>query len=265
MRKWSYLLLAFVIVLLSSCSKSDESDQIITADLSEAQAYEMLMEDIAALVEENEFVKVDQIDGKTALDYYKEWELTTNSRMSSACSTPPPCNVIPFNNVFNFGGCDIAYSFDLYYCSPGNAAIYNFQMAPVAGSNCTTTYDFLITDNYNDGDLMQYQQGYNLIASVILNDIEANLFNFIPALGPQTLIATYMPNICVARCQNTNSDIVEKECGQDCCIRLAVYNWNTKSKTVDVFSAGECGGTTFTCNDGQTVDCQNLNCIGLDL
>ena len=250
------LLLLTVLAFVHSCNDLAETSHVPEVELSEEAALKMLMEGIAAHEEGKQYIEVDQIDGKTALDYYLELEQGIQGRGAGECQNTPNCPKQHVTGVFNFNaGCDIAYSYDLYNCGSGNLAIFNFQMAPVVGSNCLT-YNILVTQNYNSGDLQQYQENYNLFAILILSDIEDTLF----ALG-QTFVASYIPNICSVVCQSNGA---QEECGEDCCIRLAHYNHSTKSRTTTVFSAGECGGTIATCSNGSSGDCENFNCAHLD-
>ncbi len=263
------LLILAVLILVSSCNDSSEPIPNSKVDLTEEEAIEILMEIVANREKASSFNEAKRIDGKTPEDFFREWQQNTRNTHSRApipyCEDTPPCPKADFSNPFNFSvGCDIEYSFQLYNCGTGDAAIFNFQMAPAAGSNCPV-FDILVTQNYNQGDLTEYQRFYNIFAALILSDIEDTLF---PAVQQSTvgntLIASYISNICAVACQ---SDGPEAECGMDCCVRFAVFNNTTGIRTsTSVFSAAECGGNSIPCDINgqiQLEDCKNFDCIEL--
>ncbi len=246
-----------VLTLAYSCNEPIEVQEAPKEELSEAAAFEILQQEVANIQEENKLNKVSHINGKTAADYFKEWERSNNNDDRSViCESTPPCPFVPINQVYNWGSCDLIYSFDLYNCGGGSYGIYNFEIGSVSGS--CYLYDVLVTDNYNAGDLDDYQIYSNYFATIILNYWEDLLFSTGgPGVGGNSQVISYIPNICSAICESNGA---EEECGQDCCVRFSFYNHASATKTVDVFSAGECGGTTYTCSNNQTNPCRNFNC-----
>lgn len=252
-----FFLLMLVLVSVYSCKEPVEVDQEPAETLSEAAAFELLEQEVAKIESAEKVEKVSHINGKTALDYYREWEQgNENADRTVTCESTPPCPSVPVNQVYNFGACDISYSMRLYNCGQGSYGIFDFEITGVTG-NCFF-YDMLVTDNYNSGDLDDYQIYSNYFASIILNYWEDLLFTVGgPGLGGNSQVFSYIPNICSASCESNGA---EEECGQDCCIRISFYNYASATKTTDVFSAGECGGTTYTCTNGQSNECRNFSC-----
>lgn len=252
-------MMALCVLFLISCSDTtDEINPTTTADLS--QEFEGIFSD-----ESNGYVfkEVAQIDEKTVVDYYEEWQKGSNTRGSSACLDTPDCTKRTMNWSYNLSpNCTIDYSFDLYICSAGNVGIYNFQMAPQNGSSCPEFASMMAL--YNAGDLSGYQAAYNAIVAQLLSGVEDWLSNFGSSLflGNQLLIVSSIPNICAVTC---GSGGTQEECGIDCCWRYVVLNSATQTRSTFAFSLGECGGTTTTCSGGEVGDCENLNCTGLDV
>ena len=253
--------MALCVLFLISCSDTtEEINPTTTADLS--QEFEGIFSD-----ESNGYVfkEVAQIDGKTVVDYREEWQrnFDYDIPVGSAClDTPPDCTKRTMNWSYNLSpNCTIDYSFDLYICGTGNVGIYNFQMAPQNGSSCPEFASMMALQTA--GDLSGYQATYNAIVAQILSGVEDWLSNFASSLfvGNQLLVVSSIPNICAATCGSGGTQVV---CGIDCCWRYVVLNNATQTRSTFAFSLGECGGDTFTCNN-EEVDCENLNCTGLDV
>ncbi len=175
----------------------------------------------------------------------------------------PDCPFQTINDNYNFGSCVVSYSYDRYLCGPGDAAIYNFQITGT--SQYCHFYKILVTDNYNDGDLIDYQKYYTFFAAFILSDIEDNLFNFMPpGAGGNSTVISYIPNLCSVVCQSNSA---REECGEEYCIRYVFHQESDNSRITFVQSTGECGGTVATCVNPPylTGDCQNHNCENLEL
>ena len=182
---------------------------------------------------------------------------------STVCATTPNCPKETITGVhFVNATCSYDYSYTIYDCGNDNYAIFDFQMAPTSTSNCFF-YDSLVTQNYVDGDLTQYQLFSNRFAVTVLSDIEDAEYAAGTNNTGQTLIAVYIPNICAVECQANGA---QEECGEDCCIRFAIYNNATGERSTTAFSSGECGGQIATCSDGITMDeCKNFQCPELNL
>ena len=232
-------MLVAVLAIVYSCNDSLNSDQELSTDMSEEEAYELLLKIVADREVKKKYQEVDMINGMDAADFFKDWDYS-NKNTSQVCLDTPDCPKVTVTGVFNFNAsCDLEYSYTLYNCGSGNVAIFDFELAPVAGSNCLA-WDILVTQNYAQGDLDEYQKYYNFFVSLVLSDIEDALFNSIPSTVGQTLIASYIPNICAVKCQSNGA---QEECGEECCIRFAVFNNSTGTRTTSVFGSLECGGT----------------------
>ena len=256
------LLFLAVLSFTYSCNDALEVDQEPKAETSMELAIEELNEIIASRKKDKKHLEVDLINGKTSADYYREWQKYIGSTSRGFCEETPNCPKVTVNGVFNFNaGCDFAYSYELYNCGSGNIAIFNFQMAPTPGSNCFA-YDWLVTQTYNNGDLTTYQKYANIFAVIVLSDIEDALYNSSGSTVGQTVITSYIPNICAAVCSSNGAQV---ECGEDCCIRFAIYDYPSGDRTTSVFSAGECGGDLYTCIPPPIVsECKNFDCVSLN-
>lgn len=266
-KAFSILLFLVVLTLVFSCNKSAEIDQEFNTDLSEKAAFDLLKDKIIKGEKEIKFNEVDEIDGKTAAELYQEWEQSNNNDVSTtSCDGSLNCPKINFSSTIPIDtNCLVQYSCQAYLCSFGNIVIYNLEFSSAGNGSCPR-YDLML-QALQDGDIELYQKIYNKIASTILSYIEDILFSWTSNTGlSQYLIASYIPNLCYITCDD-NGEEVEEECGNDCCLRFAVYYPALKTRTTSVSSLYECGiGETSTCStNGQMVDCKNYLCPNLDL
>lgn len=183
----------------------------------------------------------------------------------SACEDTPNCPKTTKTGTFVLNStCSFDYSYEIYDCGNDNYGIFNFQITPSVGSTCTA-WDDLVVQNYNDNDFTQYQYFYNNFLILVLSEVEDDEYAAGTNNTGQTLIASYIPNICAVTCPSIPSE-QEHICGEDCCIRFAIYNNTTLERSTSVFSTGECGGEIVSCPGGQTTsECKNFDCPNLQL
>ena len=250
---FSFLILFAAFLFVHSCNKSIDSDQLIQDEISEEIQAEKFLEIFNS--QTGKYPEVETINGKTASELFDE--IRPNSKMgASFCDMTPNCPKTTKTGTFTMNAlCVFNYSYEIYDCGNDNYGIFNLQFSPVGG-NCLPWND-LVTQNLIDGDLTDYQLYYNYFVVLILSEIEDNEYASFSNNTGQTLIASYIPNICAATCENNGA---EEVCGDDCCIRFAAFNNQTQERTTSVFSAGECGGEMHVCSNSNVFECKNFNC-----
>ena len=117
-----FMLLAIVATsfFFSSCNESLSDNPSSDIEATSSYSIDQFIHELGKDAPENNFEIVDDFDGKTVADFYREWVAQGNSR-SDVCGPPPSnCIMTPMTGIISLGPCDFSYSYDLYDCGFGN-------------------------------------------------------------------------------------------------------------------------------------------------